>query len=62
MRDREHRTPLMNAVENDHHDVINLVVKAGGFLNLPSNAIGEMLCRYLNIIFIQNFKAFLNFV
>lgn len=45
MRDREHRTPLMNAVENDHHDVIKLVIKAGGYMNLPSNTIGEMICR-----------------
>lgn len=61
MRDREHRTPLMNAVENDHHDVIELVVKAGGYLNLPSDTIGEMICRYLNKNFDLEFlKHFLN--
>lgn len=45
MRDREHKTPLMNAVQNDHHEVIKLVIKAGGNLNLPSSVVGDMLCR-----------------
>lgn len=44
IRDRYDRTPLMEAISNDHHDIIKLLLKCGAHITGSARAIGEHLC------------------
>lgn len=44
IRDRYERTPLMEAVTNDNHEIINLLINCGAHLTGSSRAVGEQLC------------------
>uniref|UniRef100_A0A1B0CBT9 asparaginase n=2 Tax=Lutzomyia longipalpis TaxID=7200 RepID=A0A1B0CBT9_LUTLO len=44
VRDRHDRTPLMEAIANDHHEIIRLLIKCGAHLTGSARAIGEFLC------------------
>ncbi|XP_058839457.1 L-asparaginase-like [Topomyia yanbarensis] len=44
VRDRFDRTPLMDAILYDHHQIIRLLVKCGSHLTGSIRAIGENLC------------------
>lgn len=44
IRDRYDRTPLMEAISNDHHDIIRLLLKCGAHITGSARAIGEHLC------------------
>lgn len=45
IRDRYDRTPLMDAILHDHHEIIRLLVKCGAHLTGSIRAIGEHLCN-----------------
>lgn len=44
IRDLYERTPLMEAVTNDNHEIINLLITCGAHLTGSSRAVGEQLC------------------
>ncbi|XP_019532439.3 L-asparaginase isoform X1 [Aedes albopictus] len=44
IRDRYDRTPLMDAILNDHYQIIRLLLKCGAHLTGSIRAIGESLC------------------
>ncbi|XP_062555287.1 L-asparaginase isoform X2 [Armigeres subalbatus] len=44
IRDRYDRTPLMDAILNDHYEIIRLLIKCGAHLTGSIRAIGESLC------------------
>lgn len=44
IRDRYDRTPLMEAVSHDHHDIIKLLMKCGAHITGSARGIGEFLC------------------
>lgn len=44
IRDRYDRTPLLEAVSTDNHEIINLLISCGAHLTGSSRAIGEQLC------------------
>lgn len=44
IRDRYDRTPLMEAVCIDHHEIIQLLLSCGAHLTGSTRAIGEQLC------------------
>uniref|UniRef100_A0A8D8C2E1 asparaginase n=1 Tax=Culex pipiens TaxID=7175 RepID=A0A8D8C2E1_CULPI len=44
LRDRYDRTPLADAILNDHHQIIRLLIKCGAHLTGSIRAIGESLC------------------
>ncbi|XP_001662477.2 L-asparaginase [Aedes aegypti] len=44
IRDRYDRTPLMDAILNDHYEIIRLLLKCGAHLTGSIRAIGESLC------------------
>ncbi|XP_055843692.1 L-asparaginase [Episyrphus balteatus] len=44
IRDRYDRTPLMEAVSVDHHEIIQLLLSCGAHLTGSMRAIGEQLC------------------
>lgn len=41
---RMDHTPLQDAIENDHHEVIKLLVKCGAHLTGSNRYLGEQLC------------------
>lgn len=43
MRDRDRRTPLLVAIDWDHHDVIDLLVRGGSHLSLPPETLAESM-------------------
>ncbi|XP_055618347.1 L-asparaginase isoform X2 [Toxorhynchites rutilus septentrionalis] len=45
IRDRYERTPLMDAILNDHHQIIRLLVKCGAHLTGSIRSIGDSLCN-----------------
>ncbi|XP_058452041.1 L-asparaginase-like [Malaya genurostris] len=45
IRDRYDRTPLMDAILNDHHQIIRLLIKCGAHLTGSIRAIGDSLCN-----------------
>lgn len=44
VRDRLDRTPLQDAIENDRHQVVKLLVKCGAHMTGSARLIGEQLC------------------
>lgn len=44
IRDRYDRTPLIDAILHDHHEIIRLLIKCGAHLTGSIRAIGESLC------------------
>lgn len=44
VRDRLDNTPLQDAIDNDHHDVITLLMECGAHLTGSSRLLGEKLC------------------
>lgn len=38
------KTPLQEAIENDHHNVIKILVKCGAHLTGSTRLMGEQLC------------------
>lgn len=44
IRDRNDRTPLMDAITNDHHDIIKLLLKCGSHMTGSARGVGEHLC------------------
>lgn len=44
IRDRYDRTPLMEAISNDRHDIIKLLMKCGSHITGSARAVGEHLC------------------
>lgn len=44
IRDRHDRTPLMEAISRDNHDIIKLLINCGAHLTGSSRSIGEQLC------------------
>ena len=44
IKDRYDRTPLQEAISNDHHDIIKLLMKCGGHITGSSRSVGESLC------------------
>lgn len=44
IRDRYDRTPLLEAVCTDNHEIINLLISCGAHLTGSSRAVGEQLC------------------
>lgn len=44
IRDRNDRTPLMDAISNDHHDIIKLLLKCGSHMTGSARGVGEHLC------------------
>lgn len=44
IRDRYDRTPLLEAISNDHHDIIKLLMKCGAHITGSARAVGEHLC------------------
>lgn len=44
IRDRYDHTPLMEAISNDHHEIIKLLIKCGAHITGSARAIGEHLC------------------
>lgn len=43
MRDRDRRTPLLVAIDWDHHDVIDLLIRGGSHLSLPPETLAESM-------------------
>ena len=46
-KDKNQETPLQIAVKNDHTDIIKLLRKAGGNLDVPKQKLGDLISRYL---------------
>ncbi|BFG02303.1 L-asparaginase [Drosophila madeirensis] len=44
IRDRYDRTPLLEAVSTDNHEIIQLLINCGAHLTGSSRAVGEQLC------------------
>lgn len=44
IRDRYDRTPLSEAVLNDRHEIIKLLMKCGAHITASARAVGESLC------------------
>ncbi|XP_017485114.1 PREDICTED: L-asparaginase-like [Rhagoletis zephyria] len=44
IRDHYDRTPLLEAIAGDHHDIIQILINCGAHLTGSSRAIGEQLC------------------
>lgn len=44
IRDIHERTPLLEAVTTDNHEIINLLITCGAHLTGSSRAVGEQLC------------------
>ncbi|XP_037812456.1 L-asparaginase [Lucilia sericata] len=44
IRDRYERTPLIEAITNDNHDIIQMLINCGAHLTGSSRAVGEQLC------------------
>lgn len=44
IRDNYERTPLLEAVTTDNHEIINLLITCGAHLTGSSRAVGEQLC------------------
>lgn len=44
IKDRYDRTPLQEAISNDHHEIIKLLMKCGGHITGSSRSVGESLC------------------
>lgn len=44
-RDRYDRSPLIEAVSIDHHEIIKLMVKCGAHIAKSSTYVGENLCH-----------------
>ncbi|XP_059611242.1 L-asparaginase [Phlebotomus argentipes] len=44
VRDRHDRTPLMEAIANDHHEIIRLLIKCGAHITGSARGVGEFLC------------------
>ncbi|XP_065363413.1 L-asparaginase-like [Calliphora vicina] len=44
IRDRYERTPLIEAISNDNHEIIKLLINCGAHLTGSSRAVGEQLC------------------
>lgn len=43
MRDRDRKTPLLVAIDWDHHDVIDLLIRGGSHLSLPPETLAEAM-------------------
>ena len=44
IRDHYDRTPLLEAISGDHHEIIQILINCGAHLTGSSRAIGEQLC------------------
>ncbi|XP_046402183.1 L-asparaginase-like isoform X2 [Ischnura elegans] len=44
-KDRYDHTPLNEAVQHDHHEIIKLLVNCGAHLMIPPKVLGEKLCK-----------------
>lgn len=44
IRDRYERTPLIEAITNDNHEIISMLINCGAHLTGSSRAVGEQLC------------------
>jgi 60kDa lysophospholipase len=44
IRDRYDRTPLMEAIINDKHDIIKILTKCGAHITGSARAVGEHMC------------------
>ncbi|GAB0090497.1 Asparaginase [Sergentomyia squamirostris] len=44
VRDRHDRTPLMEAIANDYHEIIRLLIKCGAHITGSARGVGEFLC------------------
>ncbi|KAK2583653.1 hypothetical protein KPH14_009588 [Odynerus spinipes] len=45
VKDRFHRTPLIDAIDSDHHEIINILLKHGAKLDEDDDVIGSEMCR-----------------
>lgn len=58
IRDRYERTPLIEAITNDNHEIIGLLVNCGAHLTGSARAIGEHLCAAAARGFLTRIKSY----
>ncbi|XP_043526263.1 L-asparaginase [Frieseomelitta varia] len=58
IKDRFNRTPLIDAIEFDHHEVIKILMQCGAHLHGSAYAIGEKMCAAAAVGNLKRLKSY----
>ncbi|XP_076666145.1 L-asparaginase 1 [Andrena cerasifolii] len=58
IKDRFDRTPLTDAIENDHHEIVKVLMQCGAHLHGSAYLIGEKLCAAAAVGNVKRLKSF----
>ncbi|XP_076637888.1 L-asparaginase isoform X1 [Colletes latitarsis] len=58
IKDRYNRTPLTDAIEYDHHEIIKMLLKYGAHLHENAYLIGEKMCAAAAVGNVKRLKSF----